>query len=724
MGAINDRPGGYDYPERVRFEIQETELDSYRRGADFLNLNDIDVLCVQHEFGIFGGEAGRHLLTLLDEVRMPVVTTFHTLLEKPTKAQAEVMKQLVERSARLVVMAEKGAEILSEHHPQAVEKLDVIPHGIPDVPFLESEPFKARFGVEGRPVLLTFGLIGPGKGIEQVIEALPAIVRAHPETVYIVLGATHPHLLEQEGERYRLSLKFLAAERGVKSHVIFHNHFVTQDELQEFIGAADVYVTPYLNAAQITSGTLAYAVGAGKAVVSTPYWHAEELLADGRGVLVPYRDPGAIAEAVCGLFEDKQGMEEIRKAAYAHGREMTWPAVGSRYLEVFQGVCSEPRRTSRVAFAEWTLDARPPTLPPRRLDHILRLTDDTGLFQHAIFNVPKFAEGYCTDDNARAYVLCTWLDTLGDNSLLRSLPALSTRYLAFVAAAFNGEQGRFRNFMSYDREWLEKTGSEDCHGRALWAAGIGAGLARDEGHRKLAVQLFECGLPVVPSLTSPRAWAFTLIGIHAFRRRERLGKEVRAVREELTRRMVELFHDSATSDWRWFERSLTYENARLSQAMILSGHQSSSPEVLDLGLESLRWFAETQTAPSGCFRPIGSNGFYVRGGPRADYDQQPVEAQAMVAACHDAFRVTGDRFWQEEGRRAFEWFLGRNDLGTPLYDFTTGGCADGLHSDRVNENQGAESTLAFHLALADMRNAEHFVAHPSRVAAVPLKTLQ
>ena len=469
-GAMNDRAEGYRYPLRVRFEVFEKELDSYRRGADFLNFNNADVLCVQHEFGIFGGAAGSHLLALLKEVRMPVVTTFHTVLRDPSPAQRKVMEEVVRRSDRVVVRARQGAAMLREIYAVPEAKVDVIPHGIPDIPFADSSSCKAQFGVEGRRVLLTFGLLGPGKGIEHVIEALPEIVRRHPQVVYLVLGATHPHLVAREGESYRLSLERLAEDRGVKEHVIFYNRFVSLDDLKEFIGATDIYVTPYLNEQQITSGTLAYVFGAGKAVVSTRYWHAQELLAEGRGKLVPFRDPAAIAEAVGAFLDDPVLMERTRHAAYALGREMIWPAVAQRYLEAFQRARVDRRAAPRAAFGGWTLASRPYDLPPLRLDHIVRMSDGTGIFQHAIFNVPNFHEGYCTDDNARAFILCNLLDETGGDSPLENLHRLATGYLAFLAAALNNQTGHFRNFMSHGRQWLEHAGSEDSHARALFHA--------------------------------------------------------------------------------------------------------------------------------------------------------------------------------------------------------------------------------------------------------------
>jgi len=706
-GAVNDRAGPYAYPPRVRFELDEKELDSYRRAADFLNFDNAEVLCVQHEFGIYGGSAGSHLLALLKEVRMPVITTLHTVLREPNDEQRKVMDELARRSDRLVVMARKGAEILRETYGIPEGKIDVIPHGIPDIPFADSSLYKAQFGVGGRIVLLTFGLLGPGKGIEYAIEALPDIVRRFPNVIYLILGATHPHLVAREGESYRLSLERLAEDRGVKDNVIFYNRYVSLDDLKEFIGATDIYLTPYLNEAQITSGTLAYVFGAGKAVVSTPYWHAQELLADGGGELVPFRDSDAIARGVCAFLDDPARLRSVQEKAYRAGREMIWPAVARRYLESFRRAGSDRKASPRAAFAGWTLAGRPYDLPPLKLDHVERMSDGTGILQHALFTVPNFQEGYSADDNARGYILCNLLGELAGRARAERLDRLATSYLAYLAASYNPATGRFRNFMSHSRDWPEDSGSEDSQGRTLWALGLGAGRSHSEGHRKLCVQLFARALPVAESFISPRAWAFALLGLHEFLLRYPEAAPARLARDALVERLVRMWKDHATDNWPWFEEKATYENARLSQALILSGASMPRPEALEIGLASLRWLASIQRTQAGNFRPIGSNGFYQRSGARADFDQQPVEAQAMVSACLEAFRATQDSVWQSEAKRAFEWFLGRNDLGLPLYDSGSGGCADGLHPDRVNENQGAESTLAFQLALAEMRGLEH-----------------
>src|SRR4051812_9534321 len=553
VGAVNDRPEGYEYSTRIRFEIDEKEIDSYRRAADFLNINNVEVVSVQHEFGIYGGPAGSHLLAFLRDVHMPVVTTLHTVLREPNEPQRFVMEQLDALSNRFIVMAERGRAILKEVYGVAPEKIDLIPHGVPDVQFIDPTFHKDQFGVEGKTVLLTFGLLSPNKGIEYVIEALPAIVKAYPNVVYIILGATHPNLLLREGESYRLKLERLAEDRGVTGNVIFYNRFVTLEELTDFIGAADIYITPYLNEAQITSGTLAYAFGAGKAVISTPYLYAQELLAKDRGILVPFADSPAIAEGVNRFLADSKMMTAMRKRAWKVGREMIWPVVAQRYMESFQRARASLSVSPRKAFAVRTLENRPYELPPLKLDHLFRMSDNTGIFQHAIFNVPNYHEGYCTDDNARAFILTLLLPEMTSRIAQQDLEHLAGTYLAFMWAAFDKKTCRFRNFMSHQREWLGSEGSEDSHARALWAAGTALGRSENEGHRNLCAMLFQQGLPVVEQFTSPRAWAFVLLAMQEYLRGFSGDRIVNQLRDVLSKRLVDHFHTNASKEWQWFE---------------------------------------------------------------------------------------------------------------------------------------------------------------------------
>ena len=702
---VNDIESGYPYPPRVRFELEEKKIDSYRSAADFLNINNVDLVCLQHEYGIFGGRAGSHILGLLRELRMPIVTTLHTVLREPDSDQRWVMEEIAALSDRLVVMSTRASEFMQEIYRVPAEKIDIIPHGIPDVPFVDPAFYKDHFGVEDQIVLLTFGLLSANKGIENVISALPAVLDRHPNVVYIVLGATHPHVRQHEGETYRLSLQRLAHEKGVEDRVLFYNRFVSLDELIKFIGAADIYITPYLSPAQISSGTLSYALGMGKAVISTPYWYAEEMLADGRGVLVPFRDPTALAESINHLLDNEAQRHAMRKRAYLFGRRMIWPEVARRYMETFERAREQRSQISRYLFTFRPLKKRPDELPLIKLDHLHRLTDSTGILQHAIFTIPNYAEGYTTDDNARALMVSVLLEELGNGAAFD----LASRYLAFLWYAFNPENGRFRNYMDYQHRWLEERGSDDCHGRALWALGIVLGRSASLPLQGTATRLFEHALPAILGTTSPRAWAFALIGAHEYLRRFTGDRMVNQVRKELAARLLALYQAHATPDWCWFEDRLTYCNTSLPHALLLCGEAIPDPTMSDTALKSLRWLADLQRAngENGHFVPVGTHGFFLKGGERARFDQQPVEAQAMVSACLEAYRITGDSFWRKEAERAFEWFLGRNDLNLSLYDPTTGGCRDGLHPDRANENQGAESTLAFLQALLELRLLEN-----------------
>jgi glycosyltransferase involved in cell wall biosynthesis len=703
--AVTDIKGGYGYPEVVRFEIEEQDLPSYLRAADFLNISNVDIVCLQHEFGIFGGPAGGHILALLRELRMPIITTLHTVLREPKIEQRRVMQELISLSTRVVVMVERGRQMLQEIYQALPSKIDLVPHGIPDVGFVDPTYFKDQFGVEGKVVLLTFGLLSPNKGIEYVLNALPQILAEFPDVVYIVLGATHPNELLEHGEAYRLSLEILAKKNKLEKNVIFYNRFVDLENLKEFIGAADLYITPYLNEAQITSGTLAYTFGAGKAVVSTPYWHATELLAGDQGVLVPFADAAAIAREVIALLRDDPRRHAMRKNAYRLGREMVWSNVAQMYMRSFELSRIEGSERSRKSLATKMLDQKPRELPQLKLSHLSRMTDSTGIFQHAIFSVPNFSEGYCTDDNARAFILGVLLSELGEDQ--EQVRTLATTYAAFLHHAFDLKTKRFHNHMSFDRRWLDEQGSEDCQARALWALGVGVGRSPYRSFQIMAGQLFTLALPALAEFTSPRAWAFGLIGINEYLRRLRGDSLVNQTRETLTARLLELFEKNAQPEWRWFEDSLSYDNAKLPHALILSGRVTGQPAMVERGLEALRWLAELQISEQGHFRSIGTNGFYHRGGKRADFDQQPIEAQAMASACLEAYRATSDVWWYEQAQCAFDWFLGWNDLGLELYSPKTGGCRDGLHVDRVNRNQGAESTLAFLLSLAEMRLAQN-----------------
>ncbi len=658
---VNDTEAGYTYPPRVRFELTEKDIDSYHQAADFININNVDLVSLQHEYGIFGGRAGSHILALLRELRMPIVTTLHTILKDPDPDQRRVLEEITALSGRLVVMSTRGVDFLQNIYGVNPEKIDLIPHGIPDVPFVDPSFHKDLFGVEGKIVLLSFGLLSANKGIENVISALPAILARHPNVVYIILGATHPHVLRNEGETYRLSLQWLAQEKGVEGQVIFYNRFVSLEELNQFIGAADIYITPYLDEAQITSGTLAYTVGAGKAVISTPYWYAQEILAEERGALIPFRDPAALAGQVIDLLDNDAKRHAMRKRAYLFGREMIWSQVSQLYMKSFLRAREERHQFAHPDFSVKPLDQRPGELPPLKLDYLRQMTDGTGILQHAIFTIPNYHEGYTTDDNARALMVSVLLEGLDNKEALE----LASRYLAFIWYAFNPKTKRFRNFMDYQHLWLENDrGSDDSHGRALWALGTVLGRSNTPALQNMAGRVFQQALLTILETTSPRAWAFTLIGIHEYLQRFAGDRRANQVREELAGRLLALYKDNRQDDWRWFENKLTYCNAALSHAMLLCGQSMANKPMADAGLESLCWLADLQRSDTAgsYFVPIGSNGFYneVANGRASINNRWKCKPWCLPAS--KPIRITGDIHWQKVSRSVFEWFLGRNDL--------------------------------------------------------------
>ncbi len=719
---VNDTEQGYDYPARVRWSLSQDDVASYQEAAEFLNFHNIDMVCLQHEYGIFGGPAGSHILHLLRGLKMPVVTTLHTVLREPDPDQLRVMEEIAELSDRLIVMSQLSSQFLQEIFKVPGSKIDLVPHGVPDLPFLDPNFYKDRFGVEGKAVLLTFGLLSPNKGIENVIRAMPQILSQHKNVVYLVAGATHPHILRREGDKYRVSLQALAKEMGVESQVIFHDRFASPEEMAEFIGAADIYITPYRHEAQVVSGTLAYALGAGKAIISTPYWHAIELLDDRRGALVPFQNPDAIAQKTIELLTTPALRHAMRKRAYLYARDMVWKKAAQGYMESFARVRRDRMETPRVQFLARATEKALNQLPELKLDHVNALTDDIGMLQHAIFTIPNRAEGYTTDDNARALIFTVQLDQQGGEQTGPSgktgtaNPDWVFRYLAFLEHAFSAPKKRFRNFLGYDHRWTEEQGSEDSHGRALWALGTVMGQSANHGLRGAAGRLFEYSLPAVVEFHSPRACAYAVLGIQEYLHSYPGDRDAQRVRFALAQRLLAMYESIHRPNWKWFEDVVAYGNARLPQAMLVVGSACGNERMLSAGLDSLDWLMETQRGPANRhFVPIGSQGFYRRGGEQARFDQQPVEAAGAVSACLQAYRVTGDRRWRGEAWSAFNWFLGDNDLQLALYDSETGGCRDGLHPDRANQNQGAESTLSFLMALLEMRSLQKTEPPPERL---------
>lgn len=676
--ALDQRDSGLTYEDHVR-TIEADSAEAYARAARLINESGADVVWLQHEFGIFGGPDGAMVRELIDGVAAPVLITFHTVLAEPSDGQRAVTEHLLNRASKVMVMSRHGADLLTSRYKARPETIEIIEHGAPDRPFGGEEGAKARMGLEGRQVLTTFGLLGPGKGLEQVIEALPAIIARHPQVVYRILGATHPVLLARDGESYREGLIARAQELGVAGHIVWENRFLDTDELLDQLEACDIYITPYPNLGQSTSGTLSYAVALGKAVVSTPYVHASELLADGVGRLIPSNAPEAIAQAVNALLDDPKALMATKLRAYQRGRQTIWPLFAQAGAAlVRETMAPQPRPVS-------------PQMVPG-LSAVFSMSDATGMLQHSVGIVPDRHHGYCLDDNARALMLMNVSTSLSEAERLR----WSICYASFVQYAWNPEKGRFRNFMNFDRTWCETEGSEDSNGRALWALGHTVEHSPLPDIRAWALDLFDRVLDSLEPLQSPRAMGFAALGALALMR---AGKQHDAARDmviDSCNMLAHLLDKARRPDWAWFEAVLGYDNPRLCQVLIEAGHRLGEKTWLAIGLETLDWISRCQTGIQGHFRPIGSESFG-RQGTWQPFDQQPLEAQAAIEACHSAFVATGDKGWTDQAQQVYQWFFGANDRGVVLADIATGRCRDGVTPRGRNENSGAESILAFQL---------------------------
>jgi glycosyltransferase involved in cell wall biosynthesis len=702
--AVSDPAAEYEYPSDVKYEIRQGVKADYARAAEFVNYSDVRLVSIQHEYGIYGGDDGAYVLDLLAALRAPAIATLHTVLKNPSDSQKAIIRRMSRECARLVVMSKAAADLLATSYGVHADGLERIPHGIPEMAPRDPERLKARFGVSGHRMLLTFGLLGPSKGIETVIRALPTVVAEFPDVVYFVVGATHPMIVRSHGEAYRTSLEREAERLGVREHVVFNDQFVSDEELSGYLQAADLYVSPYPNEAQVTSGALSYAMGSGAAVVSTPYWHAAELLSDGRGHLFPFGDHDALGAALLSLLGSPAEIERTRLSAYEFTRSMVWPRIGKAHLDLATRVLAEtPARRVPVR------PLRASSLPELRLDHLIRMTDDTGVIQHARYSVPARSSGYCVDDNARALIVALHADRLSGDPQTK---ALVTTYLSYLHCAQN-DAGDFKNFMSYDRKQEMSSGSEDCLGRAIWALGTTVSLAADEGCRRLAREMIDRALAKATGL-GPRGTASTILGLSRLVAVEPSDDAARNCLSRMAGKLIGRYQEEAGDDWRWFEPTLTYENAVIPLALFETFSVTGERASLRVARESLE-FLEDVCFEDGRLRLVGNAGWHCRGGEKPPADEQAIDAAAFVLAFRGAYLATRDHRYLRRMRQSFAWFLGANRLDTSLYDPVTRGCRDGLGADRVNQNQGAESTICFLLSLLEMLSlAGEGLEHDSR----------
>lgn len=683
--AMNDQGRTYDYPSLVVQQIDQNQPQDYLKAVNYINLRNTDICFLQHEFGIYGGNSGIYILPLIHRLKMPFIPIFHTVLKSPSYNERNIIVELGKRATKIVVMNSLAIEILETVYDIPREKIIVIPHGVPAFDFTRNIFHKRRFNVEGRKTLMTFGLLSRNKGLETVINALPEVVKNHPDLIYIIAGKTHPSVLRSSGEEYRNYLKLLVRKDELYDHVFFDDRFLETDELLGYLSAADLYVTPYLNEAQITSGTLAYAVGAGTAVISTPYWHAMELLAEDRGVLFDFNDSEGLSRILIDLLDHPDKLKALRRRAFEYGKNTSWPQVGNQYLHTCRmAVKSFVRVRSTPAWDMKTI------MPQFSLGHIVHLTDTTGIIQHAKYNIPNYKDGYCLDDNSRALLMSVMAYAqLKDRVALDLMP----RYLGYIQY-MQREDGGFRNFLSYAGVFLDHKGSEDSFGRTLWALGHLVRFAPSESFLEMGGELFRKSFEKIRELTSLRGMANGLIGLFHWIKRYPGDEGAVNALKELTSRILPRYGDHAREDWQWFEPSLTYDNGIIPYALLCSYELTGDEKTLDIAKRTMD-FLDALMTREGYVSLIGTEGWYIRGGEPSRYDQQPVDAMALILMYYQAFIISRNQGYLQKMFNTFMWFLGENDLRVPLYDFETKGCNDGLKPYGVNRNQGAESSLSY-----------------------------
>jgi glycosyltransferase involved in cell wall biosynthesis len=686
--AMDDQMDSYNYPPEVTFKIRQEQQEDYLEAAGFINLAGADVCILEHEFGIFGGQNGIYILPLLHRLQIPLIVTLHTVLKTPSYNEKAILTEICKMAAKVVVMTQKAVDFLTTIYSIPESKIVIIEHGVPDMHF-DHEHAKKKFKLEAKKVLLTFGFISRNKGIETVINALPEIVKKYPETIYIVLGKTHPAVLRHSGEEYRVYLLRLVKSLQLEKHVIFLNEFVNEKELFQYLSACDIYVTPYLNEAQITSGTLSYAIGAGAAVISTPYWHAKELLAKERGRLFNFNDSTRLAEILMVLMDSPEKLNKLRKKASDYGKEITWTKAGVKYngvaREIVQEAIENPPRKETV------LD--PLTLPPFLLDHIKRMTDDTGIIQHAKFGIPNLKEGYCLDDNARALLLV--LMAYKQKKLPVALELLPI-YLSYIHYMQN-KDGTFRNFLSFSRNFLDEVGSEDSFGRTIWALGYLIANAPNDAYYQLGKEIFFQSEPNFEKLGSIRSRANTIIGICYYLKSNPHDEGMKARLRKMALKLVEDFEHHKCENWKWFESLLAYDNAVLPLSLLHAAIALNDECIKNTAIESMEFLSQI-TLKDGYLSIVGNEKWYQKNGDQSKFAQQPLDALVMVLMFHEAYNLTKDKSYLNQLYTCFMWFLGENDLRVSLYDFETKGCCDGLEHYGVNRNQGAESTLSYLLS--------------------------
>lgn len=704
MVALNDAESinEYEYPEEVKYIIRQNHQKDYIRAANYINTSSVDACIMEHEFGIYGGESGIYILPLINRLEKPLISILHTILKDPSYVQRIIIREIAEQSSKIIVMSKRAVEFLTTIYDVPADKIQIIEHGVPDVEASEDNPVNNLSQFKNHRVLLTFGLISRNKGLETVVKALPKIVEKHPDVMYVVLGNTHPGVIKSSGEEYRDHLKSLAAQLGVSQNLSFINRFVPEEELVNYLSACEIYVTPYLNEAQITSGTLSYAVGAGAAVVSTPYWHATELLEHNRGRLFDFKDIDALADTVNELLDQDRVLKELKQNAYEYGLHLRWPVIGAEFIKVAQEA-SRTHDFSDKILRNSIVD--PEILPKFSLTHVMRLTDDTGIVQHAKYGIPNLKEGYCLDDNARALIMALMAYQRNKSKEAFELLPVYLSYIHYMQT----DDGNFRNFLSFNRQYLDEVGSEDSFGRTIWALGHLISCAASNSYREFALEIFSKSFPHFSQLKHLRGMANTIIGISLYL--EIFPTDEGMVNQliQLTQPLIDAYENNQSADWQWFEEKMTYDNAILPLALLHSAEITGNERAKQIALSTMA-FLDKLTLANGYLSPVGNDGWYYRGGKFPAFDQQAIETMAMVLMHFQAYQIFRKPEYIEKMFLCYKWFLGENTLRAPLYDHETKGCCDGLLPTGINRNQGAESTLAYlisHLTVLEAFELEY-----------------
>jgi glycosyltransferase involved in cell wall biosynthesis len=680
---------GYKYSDIVKHTIRQNHMSDYINAAQFINFSQANLCILQHEYGIFGGESGTYILSLIHNLRIPVIVIFHTVLEEPSYTQKIIVQKLSREASKVVVMSDLAINFLQTIYGVPKNKIAKIGHGVPDFKFMNNSLSNKRFDFKGKKVLLTFGLINRNKGIETVLEALGEVIKKHPEIIYIILGKTHPNVLKESGEEYRNFLHQLVQKYSLSQNIYFYNYFVSDKELFDYLSATDIYIIPYLNKAQMTSGPLSYALGAGCAVLSTPFWHAEELLREGRGKLFEFGDYQSLSKILIGLLDKPNEMLALRKKAYDYGRKLIWPEAGKQYVELILNILKSDKK---IKVKEEHI-INPMVMPTFSLKHIQRLTYNTGIIQHATYNIPNLKTGYSIDDNARALLmtLMAW-DQLKDEKALDLLP----KYLSFINYMQN-EDGTFRNLLSFDHQYLDEKGTEDSFGRTIWALGYLIHKPPDPGFFQLSLEMFSKAIPNFKKIKEVRSLSYTINGLYHYLKRNPSDEKILNILKDLTAKIISRIDDAKDKDWIWFENKITYANGIIPLALFYSYKILKNKRILKTAKEVLT-FLEKIKFRNNYLDIIGNNGWYEKGGEPAQFAQQPLNATAIVLAYYQAYSATKNTYYLNKMYIAYLWFLGENELSIPLYNFDTKGCADGLENFGVNKNQGAESTISYLIA--------------------------